>query len=624
MMNIDILLQPILLPVLIAVVLALIPGRTKNVREYLSVIGSGAVLYIAYMLFTVKNATLFIPWVGNGIDFDLRLYSFNSAMLLWVNIFTFLIILYSTVKMAGTNRVREYYPYIFLTNMFANGAILSDNLILLLFFWGGIIITLYMLIWLGSYESYKTSLKSLVILGFCDFCLLLGILILWHITGTLKISAISVKPEGLAMVAFLLMVVGAAGKGGAMPFHNWIPDAAKDAPVTVMAFLPASIEKLLGIYLLTRISLNLFQLQPNSTLCIILMSLGAITIVFAVMMALIQKNLKRLLAYHAVSQVGYMILGIGTGIPLAIVGGIFHMLNNAIYKSGLFLAAGAVEQQTGTTDMKKLGGLIKDMPVTGVSFLVCALAISGVWPLNGFVSKEMIFHGSYETGMIIFTIAAWFGAIFTFASFLKAGHSVFLGPRTTEVPEVKESKWPMLVPMVILSALCIFFGVYSSVPLKLFVEPALEGQVMGEHVLNYAHNLDLFNPIAMISMLCLLIALGLHYYGWNKGGKKASLASEPVHHLPLLNSVYDWAEKGIFDFYEQGIKVLKFISAIFYYGIDKPIDFIYEKVVTISGRIVIFIMRAFHNGSYSNYLAWSISGLLAVAGMMGMLIKRGG
>src|SRR3989339_1953044 len=326
MFDIDILLQPIVLPGIIAVLLALVPGKTKNVREFVSVIGAGAMLWVAWTLFGVKNAAFSSHWAGSGIDFDLRLYGFSASILLWVNVFTFLIILYSSVKMAGTWRVREYYPYIFLTNMFASGALLSDNLILFLFFWGGTIITLYMLIWLGSYESWKTSLKSLVILGFCDFCLLLGILILWHITGTLKMSQIAASPVnpsgGLAMAAFLLMAVGAIGKGGAMPFHNWIPDAATDAPVTVMAFIPASLEKLLGIYLLTRISLNLFTLVPNGTLSIVLMSVGAFTIVCAVMMALIQKNLKRLLAYHAVSQVGYMILGIGTGIPLAIAGGI--------------------------------------------------------------------------------------------------------------------------------------------------------------------------------------------------------------------------------------------------------------------------------------------------------------
>ncbi|OGS20117.1 MAG: hypothetical protein A2252_11240 [Elusimicrobia bacterium RIFOXYA2_FULL_39_19] len=621
-MNIDILLFPILLPLIFAVMGLFL--KSKKLINYWAVLGSAAVLYCAYVLFGIKQASLVLPWLGHGIDFDLKLYGFNAAILLWVNIFTFLVVLYSTIKMETSTRIKEYYLYVFLTVMFANGSVLADNFVLFLFFWGGLLITLYMLIMLGNLNSYKTALKSLILLGLCDFCLLLGVVLLWKISGSLKISAISLEAQGLAMISFLLIMIGAIGKAGAMPFHNWIPDAAIDAPVTVMAFLPASLEKLLGIYLLTRISLDVFHFQMNSPVSIVLMTVGAITIVFAVMMALIQKDFKRLLSYHAVSQVGYMILGIGTGTPLGIVGGIFHMLNHAIYKTGLFLSSGSVELAAGTTEMKKLGGLMKSMPVTGLCFSVCALSISGVWPFNGFVSKEMIFHGSYETGYLIFTIAAWVGAIFTFASFLKAGHSIFFGAKSTEIPEVKENSWPVLVPMIILSAFCILFGVYSILPLKLFILPALSGhpEVLAE--LTFTHNLSLLNPIALISMGCLVIAFGLHYLGVKKGQGKAYLASEPVHNLPIIKTIYNLAENRVFDFYEQGVKLIKLLSKVIYYTVDRPIDFVYERVVTVTGRIVIFILRVLHNGRFANYLSWSLAGLMALGYVMGTLIKKAG
>ena len=140
-----------------------------------------------------------------------------------------------------------------------------------------------------------------------------------------------------------------------MPFHSWIPDAAIDADLPFMALFPAALEKLLGIYFLARISLEMFKLTPTSWISTLMMIIGSITIIFAVMMALIQKDYKRLLSYHAISQVGYMILGIGTAVPIGIVGGLFHMINHAMYKSGLFLTAGSIEKQTGTTDLKKLG-----------------------------------------------------------------------------------------------------------------------------------------------------------------------------------------------------------------------------------------------------------------------------
>jgi NADH-quinone oxidoreductase subunit L len=418
------------------------------------------------------------------------------------------------------------------------------------------------------------------------------------------------------------MMIGAIAKAGAMPFHTWIPDAAVDAPVSFMAFLPASIEKLLGIYLLARISLDFFKLQVNSPLCILLMIIGAVTIVLAVFMALVQKDFKKLLSFHAISQVGYMILGIGTGIPIGIAGGIFHMINHAMYKCGLFLSSGSVEHRTGTTELKKLGGLKNEMPITAIGFTVCALAISGVWPLNGFVSKEMVFHGALETGYTIFAIAAWVGAIFTFASFLKAGHSVFLGPRKQEIPKTKESESPIFIPIIILALLCIIFGIFNKLPLKLFIEPILEGHVEPGQPLNFsAHALSLFNPVAGISILCLLIALAIHFYGWNRAGKQANLASELIHKLPGLKSLYDWSEARIFDIYEQGIKFLRGLARILYVWIDRPIDYFYEKIVTVTGRTFTGILSAAHNGNYANYLAWCIAGLVALVWAISGLLK---
>jgi len=387
-----------------------------------------------------------------------------------------------------------------------------------------------------------------------------------------------------------------------------------------MALLPGSLEKLLGVYLLTRIGIDFFELTVNSPLAILLMVIGAVTIVLAVMLALIQKDFKKLLSFHAISQFGYMVLGVGTAIPIGIAGAIFHMLNNAIYKCGLFLCAGSVEHRTGTTEMKKLGGLKDDMPITAIGYAVCALAISGIWPLNGFVSKEMIFHGSYETGLIIFTIAAWIGSIFTFASFLKAGHSIFLGPRTKEIPKVKESESPIFIPIIVLALLSIIFGVYNKLPLS-FIQEFVAGHGHAEHLDFSSHALAVFNPIALISILCLVIALGIHFYGWNKGGKKAYLASEPIHKMPVLKNLYDWSEARIFDLYEQGIKFLKGLAHVLYYGIDRSIDFVYERFVIFIGENFTNVLRLAHNGHYANYLAWCLVGLGVIVWIMSLLLK---
>ncbi|MGZ5439141.1 MAG: NADH-quinone oxidoreductase subunit 5 family protein [Candidatus Aminicenantales bacterium] len=617
------LLLPILLPAVLAVVLLLLPRALRLVRDALAIAGAAVLLYYGFVFFSVKDLRFNVPWLGMGIDFDLRLYHFSSFILLALAGFLILITIYTTAKMKGAPREREFMAYVFLTAAFANGAVLANNFVPLVFFWEGLLITLYGMITIGGRPtSGRTAVKALLISGFCDFSMILGIGLLWSVAGTATMSEISVEPTGLAAAAFILMMIGAAGKAGAMPFHTWIPDAGVDAPVTFMAFLPAAFEKLLGIYLLARIALDFFKIRPGSGLSILLMIVGAVTIVLAVLMALVQKDLKRLLSYHAISQVGYMILGIGTAIPIGIAGGLFHMINHAMYKSGLFLSAGSVEHRTGTTELKKLGGLRRDMPLTAFGFTVCALAISGVWPLNGFVSKEMIFHGALESGYTVFAIAAWIGAIFTFASFLKAGHSIFFGERTREVPDVRESPPAMVTPILVLAGLCILFGVYNKLPLTLFIQPILAGHVeAGETVDFTGHALAVFNPVALISIACLVLAFLLHRYGFLKSGRKAYLASEPVHNLPVIHQAYDLAERRVFDPYEQGVKVLQGLSVVLYKGIDRPIDFVFEKVVTFTGEKFTGILRKAHNGHYANYLAWCLAGLIIVASVISLLAK---
>jgi NADH:ubiquinone oxidoreductase subunit 5 (subunit L)/multisubunit Na+/H+ antiporter MnhA subunit len=234
----------------------------------------------------------------------------------------------------------------------------------------------------------------------------------------------------------------------------------------------------------------------------------------------------------------------------------------------------------------------------------------------------MVFHGAVETGYIVFAIAAWVGAIFTFASFLKAGHSMFFGPRTTEVAPVKESQAPVVIPILILAALCITFGVYNKLPLTLFIQPILAGHVeAGAEVDFTTHALSLGNWIALISIGCLVLAFLIHTYGYRKSGKKAYLASEPVHNLPVLHTLYAMSEARKFDIYEQGVKFLQGLSWVLFKGIDRPIDFVYEKVVTVAGEKFTGILRKAHNGHYANYLAWCLAGLIVVAGVISLLVK---
>jgi len=492
-MNPNILLWPILAPVFAGVLALLVPKGVKWVREALAVAASALVLYFAWTIFRAggEGLRLFVPWTSFGIHFDLYAYHLPRFILLAAAGFEVLLALYSASFMDGKWRSKEYFAYFLFTAGLTNGAVLANNFVVLLFFWEALLVTLYGMISIGNKEATRTSTKAVIVSGIADFGMILGVVFAWRLTGTLTMSQMHMPTVGLGAAAFVLLGTGAMAKAGAMPFHTWIPDAAVDSPLPFMAFMPAALEKLLGIYLLARLSLEMFTITMNGPMSIFMMTVGAATICFAVWMALIQKDYKKLLSFHAISQVGYMVLGIGTGTAVGIAGGVFHMLNHAMYKCTLFLTGGSVERQAGTTDLRKLGGLFSAMPITAVCFWIAAFSISGVPPFNGFVSKEMVFHGAYETGYLIFPIAAWIGAIFTFASFLKLGHSTYLGRRNPETPnqKAKDPNWAMAIPMIVIAAGCVLFGVYAKLPLKSFIQPIVQERMAEEASLHGGHGI---------------------------------------------------------------------------------------------------------------------------------------
>ncbi|MDP2891522.1 MAG: proton-conducting transporter membrane subunit [Bacillota bacterium] len=607
------LLFPIFVPVFLGAVMFLVPGKAKWVKEALLLIGTAVTLVVS-ILFFGKNMDFVLPWGGFGMDLSLKLYQFSSFILLSVAVFAFLIALYSVVSMKGHEQAKKFYAYMLLTLGFVSGAVLANNLIILLFFWEGLLVLLFAMIMTGGKKASPTAVKALVLNGVADLCLLLGVGITVFISGTAAMDKINLPMDFWGSFAFALMMIGAIGKAGSMPFHSWIPDAAIDAPLPFMALLPAALEKLLGIYLLTRISLDLFIFQPGSGMSIAMMTIGAVTILLAVMMALIQKNFKRLLSYHAISQVGYMILGIGTALPIGIVGGLFHMINNAMYKSALFLTGGSVEKQAGTTDLEKLGGLGRKMPITFTCFFITAAAISGVPPLNGFFSKELIFEGAAESGLV-FYIVALLGAFFTAASFLKLGHAAFLGKRRTEHDNVREAPWPMLVPMIIIAAGCILFGVYNALPLNNLIQPVLGAKLGGE---SFAGILPASWLLAGISVGVLVLALANHFFGV-KRTKSGLGAVDHIHYAPGLKTVYKWAELRYFDPYNIGMVIVGGISKVLWW-VDRGIDWVYDKFTVRLVNILSLGIRKAHTGSHRLYIAWALGGMALLAVLVAVLI----
>ena len=474
----------ILLPLVAGLLLFLVPEKFRTAKGIVALLATMVTGYLTIKLFsadynlsTIGNLTGGSSFSVLGVDLfnDISRYNiFNfdnlsRLIILFISIFAFLILLYSLVYIIK-GKAKNYYPYFLITTGCSYGAVLADNLLLFIFFWGVLGITLYKLIPGNNEESSATAKKTLILIGASDSIMLIGIALIWRLTGSLSISNTSLFTDNvLTVTAFLALLVGSFTKAGAFPFHTWVPDYAKDAPATSSALLPASLDKLLGIYFLARLTTGIFIL--NDGMRLLLLTVGVVTIISAVMMALVQHNYKRLLGFHAVSQVGYMILGFGLGSLIGIAAGLFHMINHALYKSGLLLSAGCVEYRTGKENIDELGGLSKAMPVTFFASLIFAMSISGVPPLNGFASKWMIYQGIIDFGIgsglanklwVLWLGLAVLGSALTLASFIKFIGGVFLSRRKAEFKDIREVPALMWIPLVILALFCIVFGVLAT------------------------------------------------------------------------------------------------------------------------------------------------------------------
>ncbi len=604
-MNGQMLTLPILFPLACALLAVVVPARLKWFLKGIFFLGTAVNLLLCGGVWK-KTATFSWAWLHYGWEISLRLYSLNAFILLSVAGLVFLIAMYSLSFAREKQYVKPFFIYLLISLSFVNGVVLSDNLLLLLFFWEGLLLTTFGMIYLGGGKAYKTATKAFVIVGVTDLCMMVGIGMTHYLAGTATISRINLPLNTAGSIAFILLMTGAIAKAGSMPFHTWIPDAAEDAPLPFMAFFPGAVEKLVGIYFLTRIVLDMFQLSVFSWLSVLLMVIGSVTILCAVMMALIQKDYKKLLSYHAISQVGYMILGIGTALPVGIIGGLFHMVNNALYKSCLFLTAGAVEKQTGTTDLGQLGGLFRRMPVTAFCFLITALSISGVPPFNGFFSKELVYDGALERGVIFYCVAIA-GSFFTAASFLKLGHSVFLGKTGEKHATVKEVSYPMLVPMLVIAGLCIFFGVFHSFPVTALTGVLLgKGEMQGHAFVGFS----LSAKLVIISVVVLAAAFFDHIYGVKMGGS-ALKSVDRFHYNPLLHSIYDKAERRFFDPYERGMRLNGYLSRLLFYC-DRSVDWVYERLVAGGTFKFVSHLKRWHDGNYVTYVLWSLIGVVLV------------
>jgi len=339
-------------------------------------------------------------------------------------------------------------------------------------------------------DTAEGGFKYIVISAVAALLVLFAIGLFYAQYNLLNIGALAqvIQYTMLDKVALVILVAAFAMKMGSVPVHMWIPDTYSVAPASITAMLVVASQTCM--YALFRVCFTLYGVTLNTTtIGWIVIIMGVLSMFVGVTMAIRQSDIKRMMSYHAISQTGYMLLGVGAGLAVlgnpgalaaygrqAISGGIFHVINHALYKSLLFLTAGALFYRVGTRDLNKMGGLAHNMKYTSIFFMIGALSISGIPPFNGFASKIMIYESVYQLNPILSVIAI-IVSIITLGSFVKVFKSAFTGPQLPQYKDVKEVPKSMLIGMSILTAIIIFFSFFPGLVVNMIVNPATDALI---------------------------------------------------------------------------------------------------------------------------------------------------
>jgi NADH-quinone oxidoreductase subunit L len=546
------------------------------------------------ILFTVaKNGTeapYLFHWLTIGkqtLTMGFEVNPLNALMLVVVTFVSTLVLLFSKGYMHGDDRFHVFYQYLCLFVFSMLGLVISPNLLQLYIFWELVGLCSYLLVgfWYFKPEAAAAAKKSFIVTRIGDVGLFIGIVLLYLATGTFDYDGIFkaveakqfaiqwMSPETLITLTAILVFVGAVGKSAQFPLHVWLPDAM-EGPTPVSALIHAATMVAAGVYLVAR-SFPLFAASPSAMTVVAV--IGGFTAIFAAAIGLTQNDIKRVIAYSTVSQLGYMMLGLGVS---AYVAGVFHLMTHAFFKALLFLAAGSVIHATDTQDIHKMGGLWRKMPVTAWTFLFGALALSGIPPFAGFWSKDEIVGAAFASGHaflgVLSIIAAFFTAFYIFRVFFLTFTGEYRGDGGRQP---HESGAVMTVPLVLLAVLALVSGFFNAPfmgsPLAAFL---LSG---GEWGHEYASSPGLMAVTSLIG----LAGIGLAWMMYGKRSVSAERVAQSAGPLYTLS-------------------FRKFL-------IDEMYHSVIVKPVVWIGRILNFIDR------------WIVDGIVALVGEAAYITSLG-
>jgi len=461
-----------IIPFFVAVPLAgafIIPLVGKKLKKAPDMIGSfftfALVVLSVFAVAAVKGNGTLVYSVGGWkppVGIAMVLDGLSAFMLVTVNLVAFVIAVFSVNYMEKFTSKWKFYTLFLLMLAGMNGVVITGDMFNLFVFLEIASVASYALVAYGTEKhELEAAFKYAIMSAVGSLFVLLGIVFMYSYTSTLNMAdmarVLSEKGTGdISLMVSVLFLMGFGLKAALVPFHAWLPDAHPSTPAPISAMLSGVLIKSLGVYAICRVFFNVLGMTP--TVSSVLMFLGALSMVIGVFLAIGQWDLKRLLAYHSISQIGYVILGIGLGTPLGIMGGLFHLFNHSIFKSLLFLNSGAVEYSTGTRDLKKMGGLSKKMPITGATNLVASMSIAGVPPFNGFWSKLIIIIAAVQAGRYGYAFWAVLASVLTLASFMKVMKYAFYDRLKEMWDQVQEVPIYMKLSMCALALICIFGG----------------------------------------------------------------------------------------------------------------------------------------------------------------------
>lgn len=511
-----------------------------------------------------------ISWMPSlGVDFDVYADGLGILFALLITGIGSLVVLYSIYYLdKNKEKLTHFYVYLMLFMGAMLGLVLSDNAMVLYGFWELTSISSFLLIafWHERERSRYGALKSLVITVIGGLAMFAGFLLLYTVTGTFSIrgwiaAAPSIADDVLFIPAMLLVLLGAFTKSAQFPFHIWLPDAM-EAPTPVSAYLHSATMVKAGIYLVARMS----PVFAGEQLWLWLVSgFGIATLIYGSYRAMKQTDLKALLAFSTISQLGLVMSLFGLGSAAAFYAGtdqasfyskatmaaIFHLINHAVFKGALFMTAGIVDHETGTRDIRKLGGLMAVMPISFTIAVIGAFSMAGIPPFNGFLSKEMFFTsvlnireadqlGLHVWGALI-PVIAWVASVFTFVYSMLFVFRTFGGKKQFEKLEKKPHEAPlgMLLPPVTLASLAIVFGLFPNLLSYSLIEPAMAAvhpsllepgkQFMVSIHLWHGFTPELYMTIGVVALGTVLFLLH----------RKAAVLHGPLFERVSLNLVYD-------------------------------------------------------------------------------------